>query len=94
MWRNRSHTQTHDTNNTTNDYTRNHPPHSTTIEGGAATVRTISHTRMGGRAEVSVGGKVEMPRCVVVVVIVVEVAAAVVKIGVADVVVVVVIEVV
>jgi len=36
--RNRSHTQTHDTNNTTNDHTNSHPPHFTTIEGGAATV--------------------------------------------------------
>jgi len=25
--RNRSHTQTHDNNNTTNDHTKNHPPH-------------------------------------------------------------------
>ena len=35
--RNRSHTQTHDKNNTTNDHTKNYPPHLTTIEGGAAT---------------------------------------------------------
>ena len=35
--RNRSHTQTHDKNNTTDDHTKNHPPHLTTIEGGAAT---------------------------------------------------------
>jgi len=30
------------------------PAHLTTIEGGAATVRTTSHTRVGDRAEVSV----------------------------------------
>jgi len=29
----------------TNDHTKDHPPHLTTIEGGAATVRTTSHTR-------------------------------------------------
>jgi len=29
---NRSHTETHDKNNTTNDRTNNHPPHSTTID--------------------------------------------------------------
>ena len=56
--RNRSHTQTHDKNNTTNDHTKNHSPHLITIEGGAATVRTTSHTRVDGRAEVSVGGRV------------------------------------
>jgi len=59
---NRSHTQTHNKNNTTHDPTRTPPqtttrrttpPHLTTIEGGAATVRTTSHTRVGGRAEVS-----------------------------------------
>ena len=49
--RNRSHTQPHDKNNTTNDHTKKHPPHLTTIEGGAATVRTTSHTRVGSRAE-------------------------------------------
>jgi len=32
--RNRSHTQTHDTNNTTNDHPKNHFPHLTTVEGG------------------------------------------------------------
>jgi len=52
--KNRSHTQTHDKNNTTNDQTKDRPPHLTTIEGGAATVRTTSHARVGGRAEVSV----------------------------------------
>ena len=46
---NRSHTQTHDKNNTTNDNTKDHPPHFTTIEGGTATVRTTSHARVGGR---------------------------------------------
>jgi len=50
--------QTHDKNNTKNDHTKEHPPHLITIEGGAATVRTTSHTRVGGRAEVSVGGSV------------------------------------
>ena len=43
------HNTRHDKNNTTNDHTKNHPPHLTTIEGGAATVRTTSHTRVGGR---------------------------------------------
>ena len=33
---------THDKNNTTNDHTKNHPPHLTMIEGGAAAVRTTS----------------------------------------------------
>jgi len=51
-----SHIQTHDKNNTTNDHTKEHPPYLTTIEGGATTVRTTSHTRVGGRAEVSVAG--------------------------------------
>ena len=35
----RSHTQTLVQNNT-NDHTKNHPPHLTTIEGGAATMQT------------------------------------------------------
>ena len=56
--RDRSHAQAHDKNNTTNDHTKNHPPHLETIEGGAATERTTSHTRVGGRAEVSVGDRV------------------------------------
>jgi len=56
--RNKSYTQTHNKNNTRNDHTKNHPPHLTTIEGGAATVRTTTHARVGGRAEVSVGGRV------------------------------------
>jgi len=33
------HTRTYNKNNTTNDHTENHFPHSTMIEGGAATVR-------------------------------------------------------
>jgi len=60
--KNRSHTQTHDKNNTTNDHTKEHPPHLTTIKGGEATVRTTSHARVGARAEVSVGGGVEVQR--------------------------------
>jgi len=51
---------TYDKNTTTNDLTKNRPPHLRTIEGGA--VRTTSHTRVGGRAEVSVGGRVEVRR--------------------------------
>ena len=39
--RSTGHTQTHDKNNNTNDHTKNHPHHLTTIEG----VRTTSHTR-------------------------------------------------
>jgi len=61
--RNRSHTQTDDKNNTTDnknittdDHAKNHPLHLTTIEGGAATVRTTSHARVGGHTEGSVGG--------------------------------------
>ena len=45
-----------------NDHTKDHPPHLTTIEGGAATVRTTSHARVAGRAKVSVGGRVEVRR--------------------------------
>jgi len=56
--RQEQHHTTHDKNNTTNDHTKNHPLHLTTIEGGAATVRTTSHTRVGGRAEASLGSKV------------------------------------
>ena len=40
--RQEQHNTTHDKNNTTNDHTKNHPPHVTTIEGGATTVRTTS----------------------------------------------------
>jgi len=32
------------------------------IEGGVLPVRTTSHARVGGRAEVSVGGRVEVRR--------------------------------
>jgi len=32
--------------NTTNDHTKDHPPHLTTIEGGATTVRTTFHARV------------------------------------------------
>ena len=40
-----------------------HPhKHFTTLEGGATTVRATSHARVGGRAEVSVGGRVEVRR--------------------------------
>jgi len=60
--RNRSHTQTHDTNNTTHDHTKDHPPDWTHFECGAATMRTTSHTRVGGRTEVSVEGRVENGR--------------------------------
>jgi len=56
------HTQTHDKDNTTHDHAKEHPPHLTTIEGGATTVRTTPHARVGGRAEVSVGGRVEVRR--------------------------------
>jgi len=62
---NRSHTQQHDKNNTTNkqSHERTTPtPHSTTLKGGATTVRTTTHARVGGRAEVSVGGRVEVRR--------------------------------
>ena len=47
--RNRSSTQTHDTNSITND--QNYPPHVTTLEGGAATVRTTRQTRAGTSCE-------------------------------------------
>jgi len=55
--RDTGHTQKHYQNNTTHDHTQDHPPHLATIEGGAATARTTSHTRVGGRKEVSVGEK-------------------------------------
>jgi len=63
----RSHTQTHNKNKRTHATTRTTPqtttrrttpPHLITIEDGATTVRTTSHTRVGGRAEVSVGSRV------------------------------------
>jgi len=40
--RQEQHHTTHDKNNTTHDHTKNHPPHLTTIAGGAATVRPLS----------------------------------------------------
>jgi len=40
--RNMSHTQTHDKNNTTDDHTKDHPPHLTTIEGGAVNPRCVT----------------------------------------------------
>jgi len=56
-------THTHEKNKTTNEHTDEPPqPHSTTIEGGATTVRTTSHARLDGRSEVSVGGRVEVRR--------------------------------
>ena len=44
--------------------TRTNPPtpHSTPLKGGATTVRATSHARVGGRAEVSVGGRIELRR--------------------------------
>jgi len=36
--------------------------HLTTLEGGATTVRATSHARVGGRAEVSMRGRVEVRR--------------------------------
>ena len=40
------------------------PPHtqSTTLKGRATTVRTTTHARVGGRAEVSVGGRIQVRR--------------------------------
>jgi len=69
---NRSHTHTHRQRTTppTPTHTRTrqeqHPKpqpntshkHLTTLEGGATTVRVTSHARVGGRAEVSVSGRV------------------------------------
>jgi len=43
--RQKQHHTTHDKDNTTNNHTKNYSPHLTTIEGGATTVRTTSHTR-------------------------------------------------
>ena len=54
--RTRSHTQTHDKNITTNDHSKDHRPHLTTIEGGAATVRTTSHIRVGVKRHTGGGG--------------------------------------
>jgi len=49
---------THDKNNNPNPQTNTPHKHLTTLEGGATTVRATSHARVGGRAEVSVGGRV------------------------------------
>ena len=56
-----THTQ-HDKNNTPNPQTNTPHKHLTTLEGGATTVSATSHTRVGRRAEVSVGGRVEVRR--------------------------------
>jgi len=63
---NRSHTHTstdnntpdtaHDKNNTPNPQTNTSHKHSTTLGGGATTVRATTHARVGGRTEDSVGG--------------------------------------
>jgi len=50
-------THTHDKNNTPNLQTNTPHKHLTTLEGGATTVRATSHARVGGRAEVGVGGR-------------------------------------
>ena len=55
-------THTHDKNNTPNPQTNTPHKHFTTLEGGATTVRATSHARVGGRAEVSVGGRLEVRR--------------------------------
>jgi len=55
-------THTHDKNNTPNPQTNTPHKHLTTLEGGATTVRATSHARVGGRAVVSVGGRVEVRR--------------------------------
>ena len=39
--RHKQHHTTHDKNNAIDDHVENHPPHLTTIKGGAATVRTV-----------------------------------------------------
>jgi len=57
------HTHTkYDKNNTTNDHTKNHPLHLTTIEGGAATVRTTSHTRVGEQVKKAKKGALPQKR--------------------------------
>jgi len=62
---NRSHTQTHDKNNTTNDHTKNHPPLNNDRRWRGNGAYHLPHP--GGRAEVSVGGRVDrrgvMGRC-------------------------------
>ena len=52
------HTHTHDTNNTPNPQTNTPHKHLTTLEGGAMAASATSHAGVGGRAEVSVGGRV------------------------------------
>jgi len=56
------HTHTHDKNNTPSPQTNPSHKYLTMLEGGATTVRATSHTRVGGRAEVSVRGRVEVRR--------------------------------
>jgi len=60
-----THNNTTKTTPQTNNPT-NHPPpphtQSTTLKGRATTVRTTTHARVGGRAEVSVGGWVQVRR--------------------------------
>jgi len=53
------HTHAHDKNNTPNPQTNTSHKHLTTLEGCATTVRATSHAGVGGRAEVSVRGRVE-----------------------------------
>jgi len=55
--RNRSHT--HDQNNPLNGHTKNHPPHFTTIEGGAVTVsgRRLVRGACEDVFKVSIGGR-------------------------------------
>jgi len=55
-------THTHDKNNIATPQTNTSHKHLTTLEGGATTVRATSHARVGGRAEVSVRGRVKVRR--------------------------------
>jgi len=52
--RHRQHTRT------TRPQTNTSHKHLTTLNGGATTVRATSHARVGGRAEVSMRGRVEV----------------------------------
>ena len=52
----------HDKNNNPNPQTSTPHKHLTTLEGGATAVRATSHARVGGRAEISVGGRDEVRR--------------------------------
>jgi len=54
-------THAHDKNNTPNPQTNTSHEHSTTLGGGATTVRATSRP-VGGRAEVSVRGRIEVRR--------------------------------